>query len=445
MLIAMVYFCRMQAKTIFRSITLLAIVLLIAGQFPVSTDAGVYLAAARFTANGHVPYLHFPHAYTPLILGVHSLLYFALKQPPYWLFAALQCLIVAAVSLITYATLVKKLNLKPAAAYLLTGVQLAALLAMQAQSILSEPWVILFIWLSAFYLLPGAVGLAQIFTGGLFIGFAFLCKQYGIAALLPFTLLVASTKQYKAVLVLWLGTVLPVALCLLLFSAIGYNPSGVFKQWYAQNHQQIDTSGLFGMGTWLWGGKITLLLLLALAGMAVQHFLSQINKIPALAAVWLTGVAAMLTPTIFRHFDHYFMLPLPFIMLALAHYLPLTSGLWPPKIISLLAILFFLQFAGRQWQYRNLAYTQQQDAAKLAKIIPVGSRAYVPYNLSYLIVLNQYIYPFAEKSGFAFMKLSPEYFKAYADKNAGYISMQKLSGAIPLAMANADTIYLLKK
>lgn len=414
------------------------------GGFPVSTDAGVYLAAARFTANGHLPYLHFPHAYTPLVLALHSLLYFVFKQPPYWLFAALQCLVVAATCVVAYATLVKKLNVKPVTAGLLMVVQLAAMLAMQAQSILLEPWVLCFVWLSAYCLLPLPSGKGSTFWGGVFIGLAFLCKQYGAAAFFPFVLLLFWSKRTGLLWALSLGAAAPIVLCLLIWRGLGASPILVLSQWYAQNHQQLNTGKLFSLFTWFWGGKILLTILLPTAMLALQMLVKG-KKLPQAALFGMVGGLLLLVPTLFRHFDHYFMLPLPFVIITLAALSNYFGKADITKILAAAGIFCLLAFGLRQWQNRHLLSRQLTNAQVVATLIPRESRVYVPYTHSYLIVLNGYLYPFAEKSGFAFMKLSPEYFKAYASKNAAYISTQKLYGAIPLALTNADTIYLLKK
>jgi hypothetical protein len=434
----------MKPKTILAGFVILLVVATAMGSFPVSTDAGVYLAAARFTANGHLPYLHFPHAYTPLVLTLHSLLYFVFKQPPYWLFAALQCLVIAATCIITYATLVKKLSVKPITAGLLVVVQLAAMLAMQAQSILLEPWVLCFIWLSAYHLLPLPAGKGSTFWGGVFIGLAFLCKQYGAVAFPPFALLLFGSKRTRLLWALSLGAMAPIVLCLIILWGLGASPFSVLMQWYAKNHQQLNTGKLFSLFTWFWGGKFLLIILLPTFMLALQMLVKG-KKLPQAALFGIGGGLLMLTPTLFRHFDHYFMMPLPFFIITLAALSNYYSEVVQTKILAAAGIFCLLAFGLRQWQNRHLLSRQLTNAQIVATLIPRESRVYVPYTHSYLIVLNGYLYPFAEKSGFAFMKLSPEYFKANANKNAAYISSKKFSGAIPLALPNADTIYLLKK
>ncbi|MCU0374302.1 MAG: DUF2079 domain-containing protein [Chitinophagaceae bacterium] len=434
----------MRLKAITGGVVILLIAATLVGAFSVSTDAGVYLAAARFTANGHVPYLHFPHAYTPFVLGLHSLLYVALKQPPYWLFAIMQCLVVAAASLVTFSTLAKKLHLKSALAYLLTTVQLAGMLAMQAQSILLEPWILCFVWLSAYCLLPLPAGKGSAFWGGFFIGLAFLCKQYGAAAFFPFALLLLWVKRPVLLGLLTLGTAAPVVLCLLLFWSMGATPILVLKQWYAQNHQQLNTEKLFSLYTWFWGGKILLIILLTPVLLALFSLFKG-KKLPQTAILGFCGTAFLLAPTLFRHFDHYFMLPLPFVIIAIAALVNRFHQAGFTVVLASLAILCLIAFGIRQWQNRHLMQQQQTAAIKAAAIIPPNSRTYVPYQLSYLTVINGYTYPFAEKSGFAFMKLSHENFIAHADKNTFYLSLQQLPGATALALTTTDTIYLLKK
>ncbi len=405
----------------------------------VSTDAAVYLPAARFMAAGNLPYRDFVHHYTPIVLSVHALLWKIWPGIPYGAFVYLQQAVVLAGAFLCFRLALHTFHQSFQTSLCISIAYYLAVLAQEGNLIVLEPWVLLFVWLS--FSLFFQKGRAKYLGAGIFIGVAFFCKQYGVLNLFPMVVYLGLRKNIRAIFELLSGAVLPVLLTILLFWIFKIPPGDILNQLLAGDHQQLNTEGIFTWFTFLYGGKVLgwLLFISACTIVGTQMY----KEHSALFFFILSGVIVLLLPTFFRHFSHYFLLPLPFLSIAWMVGLPASHS--RKSIFLILATLpVSIVFFAREFKNRDTYSWQKSNAETVALYAPMGAEVYTPVSLSYLTVINQYTIPFATQKGFAFVKLSFDKYEPLMPAGS-YFSSEVLIKGVKINLEDQQLMYLYKK
>jgi len=405
----------------------------------VSTDAAVYLPAARFMAAGNLPYREFVHNYTPIVLSVHALLWKIWPGIPYGAFVYLQQAVVLAGALLCFRLALHTFHQSYQTSLCISIAYYLAVLAQEGNLIVLEPWVLLFVWLS--FSLFFQKGRAKYLGAGIFIGLAFFCKQYGVLYLLPMLVYLGVKRDLPSIFQLLAGAALPVVLAILLLWIFKIPLDYTLTQLLAVDHQQLNTEGIFTMFTFLYGGKVLgWLLLISAAIIFVRHLYSEHR---ALFFFIISGVIILLLPTLFRHFSHYFMLSLPFLCIGWMVGLP-ASNTRKSFFFVLATLPVSIVFFAREYKNKDTYRWQKLNAEKVAIYAPMGANAYTPVNLSYLSVINQYTIPFAVQKGFAFVKLPFDKYEPLLPVGSFFYSEIPIEG-VKVNLSNEQFIYLYKK
>ncbi len=352
-----------------------------------STDAGYYIPVARDIADGLVPFRDFALDYTPLASYIFALPYRIAPQPPYEIFLGIQFLFLAAGSLLLYRIL-------ETAGYSATLALFSGLfyfvgaLASGGVYIALEPFSVAFglAGLAACTMMP--LRASTSFLAGMFCALAFLSKQYGLLFCFPAAAAICM-RMDSARSRLSMMAVFVSGLTVATGAFLGYY---VLLKETSLNEilQMIMGSSYVGWAkdkrvsllTYLIGGITSLMLLTAcgalfyLGGLKVKDIW---NKHQRVLTIGVTGLAASALPLIVRHYEHYHIYSLPFLLLIVAAVLDecIARGTGRSGIVVIIALVLAMGALStfRSWKYHEVRNHQKQTAAFVCQYVPQGSYA----------------------------------------------------------------------
>ncbi len=357
-----------------------------------SIDAGYYIPVARDIADGLVPFRDFALDYTPLASYIFALPYRIAPHPPYEIFLGIQFLFLAAGSLLLYRVLVTA-GYSAALALFFGLFYLVGALASGGTYIALEPFSV------AFGLAGLAVGTmtplraSTSFLVGMFCALAFLSKQYGLLFCFPAAAAIcmrldSARSRLSMMAVFVSGLMVTIGAFLGYFVLVRETSlNEMIRMILGLSYVEWIRDKRAGLWTYLIDGNTTLMLLTAcvalfyLGGLKGKDIW---NKHQRALTIGITGLAASVLPLIARHYEHYHIYSLPFLLLILAAFLDECirerAGRSGIVIIIALVLVMGTRSTFRSWKYHNVRNHQKQTATFVCQHVPQGSYAVLVRN-----------------------------------------------------------------
>lgn len=361
----------------------------------IGLDATYFLPLAKEISQGHLPYIDFYCMYTPLAFIYWAGVYALVPAAGYKVFLAAQVAVIAVSAWLIYVNGEKLHSKKLTITSLSCGfLFLIAVLASDGHYLMLEPFVLVLLLASTWCMLKGSAGAAL--YSGVFIGLAFYAKQFGVAAFVPLAIYYAARKEYKQLAMAFTGMVGILLAGLFFFLSKGIDASSLFSQWWPKRYAAMDLSKHFGIATFILGGKVVWLLLVLLLFMDFKKMRTPFGLF------CVSGFVILFLPSTVRHFPHYFLLCLPYLIFLIIYSVDFRKSI-AKTVLQGVTLLTLFMIIYRYVANSTTYSTQVENAARVAAVIPHGSSAFITGE-TYLLVVNDYKNPLLRRMGYRWMK-----------------------------------------
>jgi len=363
----------------------------------ISADAPYYISVARDLSESKVVYKDFTSIYTPLVMYLNSILFVLFSGPSYLYFLIFQLLIIFTGGALFYFIISRIIKLDYHYSLFLVAAFVLAILSSDGNYINLEVYSIVFVLFGFFLILQDK----YYFVSGLLLGFAFMCKQYGVLNFIPFGILIligTNTKRIKfwKLFYLSLGGIVALSLFLGVFVVVnGVSLESLIDQLSGSGYAAMATSKSRSIISLLIGAKVFLIFLTIVVVYVIRS-----QKRSNILLFCLAGIVVNLIPVLIQNFQHYYINTFPYLFLAIGFSLRESPKkiYFPAILCATLICSFFL--VARLIRYRSNGATQHQVAKVIREYLPAGSTVYIDGNLRYLYFLNNYHNPFMKAIGY---------------------------------------------
>jgi MFS family permease len=396
---------------------------------PVGFDSACYLASARDVSQGLVPFRDFLSMYTPLGFYLFALPILIGRHPDHRVLLLFETAIVA-VNAVLCGRLWLRLGARPRTV-LFYGVVLFILgFSLLDNSLLLEPFSISFG--AAGMLVMAGAGARHWRIGvfsGMLVGLSFLSKQYGLLFAAPVAALAWTSPsggrgwRLRAAGAA-LGFVAAAASFVgLLWAAAGTPPqvvlSGSVPLWYAgasDSAARISVWRQISFWQWLIAGKVFLMSVAAAAAAVLSRggrFRSHFRENRRAYCVAGLGLAAALTPSLIRPYEHYYLYSVPFVLWLAALSLDEESiggGGFALGASAAMVLIVLVLMALRSNRYAYKVREEREEARAVGRWIPPGAPVYMTshWHLYYTAKLANGVPQFGYEEHFSFHDDLPE-------------------------------------
>ena len=376
----------MSNKQVFQSLTGLLICLsgcmtIYAFVFsPLNIDGGFYLHLSEFISKNPNDIIMI--GYTPVAISIWTLLYYLFPNISYEpaLLLSVFILLINSFALTKILSLIK--NFKTYELQFIFWLYMLLQFTMDGTSIILEPLTMMFC-LASVYLILKNKNLTYVIAAGAMCSLSFMTKHYGAASLGVIVFVIFKNQNskvnlnfiYQSLLLLLSFLVITVFIYVtnvyFLFSKV-VSPELIFQTSLSYGNQSIST-GMFNFTKGLF--QFLPILLTPIL------FFKNIMRLKGLQ-LGLIGVLAFLPAFYFKQYHHYYLLILPFVLLAFAITTFSIFNSTKEKLKVIISILIIILTVASNIRTmvlsEQISKQEQRDiSSKIAKLIPQNSTVFI--------------------------------------------------------------------